>query len=1204
MIKKLILLLSVVSVGIHTMAQSNITFRHLSTNNGLSYLGVVDMVTDKKGNLWIGTGNGLNMFNGKSVEKYYATEYPQLQNSYIVHVACDSNNRIWVLTSNGNLTIVDEKRKFHRVGLYDQKNFVKTRWIIETENGNLLLFTSKGHYFLTPGTPLTELDSLSFSQFTPYEIAGFDSLQTKYYKQIFHYDDTHYLLVQDDGFYKVNYRTKKVEKKYVVPYCNALTKMDGDALMYFDKSDKEVKIVDLSTEEITFPFRDLKDQFGKPVNATFNFAERINAHQYILTTQLSGIYIYDYPSNKIYNHTHHFADATTISDNVTSTIEVSPSGWVFITCNPEGISYYNSNEIIGNQNVFIDQNGNGYDGYIAGIATKDNNTFYIGTAVGLLQWKRNTNTTQFLNYHDEKGEPLPSPQEIVSITIDRFDHVWVTTNTQGIIVLDKNNNLLRHITSTGKPNYAIKMERLLRLVIGPDGFVWATGKNGICKINPATFEVDNLKNSILSKYDSLSCVLLLFTDKDNLWTSTSNGGVTHFNLATNQMKKYTTKDGLLSNGIFDLGADSSKNIYIGTRIGLNILFTDGRIKTLTQKDGLLIDRAEGLLLDKHNRMWIGNDIGLACYTPEDSSLTTFDARHGLSIFGFRVGSYFQIPDGEFVFGTPRGLQYFYPDSLFNKKITLNALINKIETKDIVSHINDNATFNLSSTDRQVTFYFSSIEYSPHVRTYYEYQLSNIDDKWIKVADQNSVKYNSLPPGKYVFRVRISNDNKNWQSAENEVTIIIAAPFYQRWWFRIVSIGILIFGLYRFFVGLNKKQKIRTEELETEAVINYFASRINRHKTTDELLWDVVKNCISKLQFEDCVIYLLDAERNVLVQKAAYGPKSGTDFTIHQPIDIPVGQGIVGNVAISGEPALINDTSKDVRYIVDDQQRLSELAVPITMDGKVIGVIDSENHKKNFFTQRHLSILSTIAVLCVNQIQRNDAEAEKQKAKIEVLQNKQKAAESRLQSLRLQMNPHFLFNALNSIQQMILANEEMVATKYLSRFSKLLRSILIHSDKESISLKEELDILKLYVELEAVRFKDAFTYEIHCDEDIDTDEVKIPTLLIQPFVENAIWHGLMHKEGMRKLKISFTDEGEYVQCIIEDNGIGRQKARELKITSGQDKKHTSKGIEVSLERLNAIQKQGGISGTMEIIDLKDKDGLGIGTRVEINLPIQN
>ncbi len=1185
-------------------AQSNINFRQLNTSNGLSYTGVVDMCTDQKGNLWIGTGNGLNMFNGETVEKYFATENPQLQSSYILHVACDNHNRIWALTLNGYLTIVDEKRKFHRVGLYDHNTLIKTRWVLDSQKGNLILFTSKGHYILTPGVPLNDLDSLSIDQFTPVPIIGFDTLLTKYYKQIFYYDDDHYLFVQDSDFYKVNYATREVEKKYNIPHCNALTKMSNDSLLVFDKITREVKIINMSTEEITYPFRNLTDQFGHPITAIFSYGDKINAHQYIFTTLSSGIYIYDTQTNKVFNHTHHFSDVSSLGGNMTSAIKVSPMGWVFMNCNSAGISYYNSNEIVSSQTVFTDQNGNGYDGYIDGIDTKDNNTYYIGTSEGLLVWKKNTNTTQFLNYKDKDGEPLPKPGEVISIVIDSLDRIWATTMTQGILVIDKNNHLLRNITNTGNKKYATKIERTNRLLIGPDGYMWACGKNGICKINPITFEVDNFENSILSKFDSLYCSLLLFTDKDNLWTSPSSGGVAHVNLATGEIKHYTVDDGLIYNGIFCIGADSSKNIYVGTRFGMSIIHTDGRIKNMTQKDGLLINRAEGFLLDKHNRMWIGNDIGLACYTPADSSLRIFDERHGLSIYGFRVGSYFQTPNGEFVFGTPHGIQYFQPDSLFDKKITLNTLIHKIETKDIVSPINDNATFHLSPTDKQVTFYFSSVEFSPHVRTYYEYQLSGIDDDWIKLVDQNSVRYNSLPPGKYVFRVRISNDNRNWQNAENEVTIILETPFYRKWWFQLLAILTGLGALVMLSLANRKKEKTQREELETEAVINYFASRINRHQTTEDLLWDVVSNCISKLQFEDCVIYLLDQERNVLVQKAAYGPKSATDYTIHHPIDIPLGKGIVGTVAQTGTAEIIIDTSKDPRYIVDDQLRYSEIAVPIILDGHVIGVIDSEHRKKNFFTQKHLSILSTIAVLCVNQIQRNEAEAEKQKAKIEVLQNKQKATESRLQSLRLQMNPHFLFNALNSIQQMILANEEMVATKYLSRFSKLLRSILIHSDKETISLKEELEILKLYIELESVRFKEAFTYDIFCDDEIDTDEVKIPTLLIQPFVENAIWHGLMHKEGMRNLKISFEDRGDHVQCIIEDNGIGRQKAREMKISTGQDKKHTSKGIQVSLERLKAIQKNGNNPGSLQIIDLIDGHGHPIGTRIEINLPIQN
>src|SRR5678816_3308898 len=97
-------------------AQPNIAFRHLNTSHGLSYTGIIDMCNDRQGNLWIGTSNGLNMYNGNSVEKYFDTEYPQLQNSSVVHVACDKNNRVWVLTQNGNTTIIDEKRKFHRLG--------------------------------------------------------------------------------------------------------------------------------------------------------------------------------------------------------------------------------------------------------------------------------------------------------------------------------------------------------------------------------------------------------------------------------------------------------------------------------------------------------------------------------------------------------------------------------------------------------------------------------------------------------------------------------------------------------------------------------------------------------------------------------------------------------------------------------------------------------------------------------------------------------------------------------------------------------------------------------------------------------------------------------------------------------------------------------------------------------------------------------
>jgi sensor histidine kinase YesM len=169
---------------------------------------------------------------------------------------------------------------------------------------------------------------------------------------------------------------------------------------------------------------------------------------------------------------------------------------------------------------------------------------------------------------------------------------------------------------------------------------------------------------------------------------------------------------------------------------------------------------------------------------------------------------------------------------------------------------------------------------------------------------------------------------------------------------------------------------------------------------------------------------------------------------------------------------------------------------------------------------------------------------------------------------------------------------------------LLRAILIHGDKETVTLKEELEILNLYIELEARRFKDSFHYQIECDEEIDQDEIKIPTLLIQPFVENAIWHGLMHKEGDRKLNIRFSESDDFLHCIIEDNGIGRKRSEEAKRTNGQGRGHISKGIQVSLERLKTMHNKNGNGGSLDIIDLYDENGKASGTRVEINFPVQN
>jgi len=154
-------------------------------------------------------------------------------------------------------------------------------------------------------------------------------------------------------------------------------------------------------------------------------------------------------------------------------------------------------------------------------------------------------------------------------------------------------------------------------------------------------------------------------------------------------------------------------------------------------------------------------------------------------------------------------------------------------------------------------------------------------------------------------------------------------------------------------------------------------------------------------------------------------------------------------------------------------------------------------------------------------------------------------ESELKALKSQMNPHFIFNALNSIQEYIILNKKNEASDYLGKFADLIRTYLSHSDTGVISLQEEIESLRMYLDLESLRFEDTLSYEMHISDKLNKETTHIPTMLIQPYVENALKHGLLHKKENRNLSVSFANsEGNNIQCIIEDNGVGRKKAKQF------------------------------------------------------------
>src|SRR6266496_3688280 len=231
----------------------------------------------------------------------------------------------------------------------------------------------------------------------------------------------------------------------------------------------------------------------------------------------------------------------------------------------------------------------------------------------------------------------------------------------------------------------------------------------------------------------------------------------------------------------------------------------------------------------------------------------------------------------------------------------------------------------------------------------------------------------------------------------------------------------------------------------------------------------------------------------------------------------------------------------------------------------------------------------------NELQLQKLESEKTKVEFQ-----QQATELEMQALRAQMNPHFIFNSLNSINRFILQNNKTQASEYLSKFSRLMRLILQNSQEAFIPLERELEALQLYLELESLRFDNKFEYKISVDDEVDTTMLKVPPLIIQPYVENAIWHGLMHKKEKRHLDIQLFLEKEVLFCKITDDGIGRKKAAELKSKSAST--HKSMGMRITGDRIAMLQQNKVWINYITVNDLILPDGSAAGTEVLLKIPL--
>ena len=788
----------------------------------------------------------------------------------------------------------------------------------------------------------------------------------------------------------------------------------------------------------------------------------------------------------------------------------------------------------------------------------------------------------------------------------------------GISRFDKNFIFKKHFLFQDPHENNLGNNQLWNLFQDQDGIIWSPNQAGsILQLNPTTNQVTLFKDSLLSgpinqiqqdaekniwvahyrkgllkieagtkqvkAYSAFlspalsrgKMVTCFLFDKDKIWVGTKLNGLQVFDKKAGKftvayMMDEKNNKSISNNNVLGILPFSPDTLIIATLGGINIFDKNKRtFTTISSKDGLPNNLVQALVLDDSRKLWVAFSGGISKVNILNSSITNYDETDGIIDKRFN-NRFLKLKDGRLAIGASKSFLVFDPAKVVSAKMPDEVTITgfKVFGKSVMidSLVNTNNPVLLSYQQNSFHIEFSALQYNSLDKLKYFYQLEGIDKTFIQSGSELNAHYNQLPAGKYTFKIKCANREGIFSKNFTTLAIYIVPPFWQTGWFKGFIAALLLLAL--FIIVKWRERNIKALE----------AGKTKLQQLTAEKY---------KMQFEN-------------EQISRYCTKGSIEELTNNRFEVEPGSGIVGTVIQTGTALVVPDTRLDDRYVIDDEERLSEICVPIKYNEELLGVIDSEHFQKNFFTSQHLHALTTIATLVGSKIKSIEAEQRLRHQKGELADMNQQLAEVQLAALRSQMNPHFIFNALNSIKKFVIANEPANAEKYLGKFSKLIRTILDNSRSGMVTIEKELQLLKLYLDLEQLRFGTKLTYRIDVDENINVGDTQIPSMIVQPFVENAMLHGIMHREDGGEVIVAFLQHTDWLEITIEDNGVGREKSAAYKSENAEP--HHSIGIEVATKRLQALKKNNYTPAGITIADLKDAAGIGIGTRVIIAIPV--
>lgn len=764
------------------------------------------------------------------------------------------------------------------------------------------------------------------------------------------------------------------------------------------------------------------------------------------------------------------------------------------------------------------------------------------------------------------------------------------------ITVDKPNNTLFIINKNGLFNFQNGKETFICSIPldliekGISSFlvenetIWLTILgNGIKKIDRKT---GNEINYLGNRY----ATSIIRDARKNIWISTIDNGLYLLSKLATNFTHFTSQDLLSNEGVYSLEKDEQERIWIGLRNGqIDVLFNDKPTVIDLKLEPFLYNPVKQLWFDKkNNNIWFMSDgwVGSLNSSNPKKPLVNFTSSQKFALKSFDFNS-----QGKMALAMASGLYFYQSKNLKQKNIVLNIdsfkQVNSLRTFSVAYDIHDHLWFaqidGLHVIKKNKIFSFSK-------------KIKALNDRIVDIyCDKNGLTYASTSSNGVcilkddkILKVITTKDGLNSNNCvktiayKNELWILNSNGVNKI----INPLGEIKVTGYTIDNGLltNEVNDILVDDNFVYLATNKGLTRLNKNEEETykpDLPIYFKKLIVSgrELKITNNLITLPPKDNNIQVSYTAinYENPDGVIFGYRiRPTDNWIETPNSNLEFASLEPGnyTIQIRAKD---LYGNWGRYIEIKVKI----------ETPLYNTAWFLTLLVVLIIGLALLIYNQYLKRKRIIEDQK-----IRNQSKIVALEQQALQAMMNPHFIFNVMNSIQYFINTQDKKTANKLLSGFARLIRKNMDIVNKGEISLLEEIEYLKLYLQLESLRFGKKMNYKFDIDESIELEEIMIPSMLLQPFVENSIWHGIMPKEEQGNITISIHQNFQLLKIIIDDDGIGIDNSLKAK-----NDEYISRGMTITQERINLINQ---LSGTEMNIQIEQKNEGG--TVVRINIPI--